>query len=130
MILRQWQRCTSRENHTLQSSVDQTEVHEFREETKGLRQQVQDLKERLRLQEEKTRRTDTKYKVETEELLKELVNHPNADYSETSSVSVQTPERGFNPQNSSDESILNESILRSPLIERIRDNPPSGYSVR
>ena len=114
----------------MQSSVDQTEVHEFREETKGLRQQVQDLKERLRLQEEKTRRTDTKYKVETEELLKELVNHPNADYSETSSVSVQTPERGFNPQNSSDESILNESILRSPLIERIRDNPPSGYSVR
>ena len=55
---------------------DQTEVHEFREETKGLRQQVQDLKERLRLQEEKTRRTDTKYQVETEELLNELVNHP------------------------------------------------------
>ena len=55
---------------------DQTEVHEFREETKGLRQQVQDLKERLQLQEEKTRRTDTKYQVETEELLNELVSHP------------------------------------------------------
>jgi len=55
---------------------DQSEVHEFREETKGLRQQVQDLKERLQQQEEKVTRVNTKYKVETEELLKELINHP------------------------------------------------------
>jgi len=55
---------------------DQTEVHEFREETKGLRQQVQDLKERLQLQEEEVKRGNIKYQVETEELLKELVNHP------------------------------------------------------
>src|SRR5438046_8226953 len=40
---------------------DQYEVHEFREETKGLRQQVQDLKERLQPQEEKGKRLDTKY---------------------------------------------------------------------
>ena len=55
---------------------NQTEMHEFREETKGLRQQVQDLKERLQQQEERVRRADAKYQVETEELLKELVNHP------------------------------------------------------
>jgi hypothetical protein len=59
---------------------DQTEVHEFREETKGLRQQVQDLKERLQQQEEKVRRVNTKYEVETEELLKALVNHPRFWY--------------------------------------------------
>jgi len=51
-------------------------VHEFREETKGLRTQVQDLKERLQQHEEKVRRADTRYQAETEELLNELVNHP------------------------------------------------------
>src|SRR2546426_12308683 len=59
---------------------DQTEVHEFREETKGLRQQVQDLKERLQQQEEVVRRAKTDYEVETEELLKALVNHPRFWY--------------------------------------------------
>src|SRR5439155_21551094 len=54
---------------------NQTEMHEFREETKGLRQQLQDLKERLHQQEETVRRAKTNYEVETEELLKALVNH-------------------------------------------------------
>ena len=55
---------------------NQTEMHEFREETKGLRQQVQDLRERLQQQEGKILRTNTKYEVESEELLNALVNHP------------------------------------------------------
>ena len=55
---------------------DQAEMYEFREETKGLRLQIEDLKERLWQQEEKVRRGDAKYQVETEELLNELVNHP------------------------------------------------------
>ena len=55
---------------------DQAEMYEFREETKGLRLQIEDLKERLWQQEEKVRRADAKYQVETEELLNELVNHP------------------------------------------------------
>jgi len=55
---------------------NQTEMYGFREETRGLRVQIQDLKERLQQQEEKVRRANAKYQVETEELLKELVNHP------------------------------------------------------
>ena len=55
---------------------NQTEMYGFREETRGLRLQIQDLKERLQQQEEKVRRANAKYQVETEELLKELVNHP------------------------------------------------------
>ena len=55
---------------------DQAEMYEFREETKGLRLQIEDLKGRLWQQEEKVRRADAKYQVETEELLNELVNHP------------------------------------------------------
>ena len=59
---------------------NQNEMHEFREESKVLRQQVQDLKERLQRQEEKITRTDIKYEVETEELLTALVNHPKFWY--------------------------------------------------
>ncbi len=59
---------------------NETEVHEFREETKVLRQEVQDLKERLQREEVKLTRAKTKYEVETDELLKALVNHPKFWY--------------------------------------------------